>query len=76
MQRVNEKDYCNLQCSRSKIIFCRKLTNMVDYKAPIIFKWTDNYLIQQYLLWKLIKRTPIKYLEPIFESRMRVEIVA
>ena len=43
MQRVNEKDYCNLQCSRSKIIFCRKLTNMVDYKTPIIFKWTDKF---------------------------------
>lgn len=63
-QRVHVKDYCSIFCSRPKINFC---------KAVLLL---DDYNLQQYLLWKMIRRTPIQSLEPILESRMRVEIIA
>jgi len=67
-QLVQEKDFCDLKCSKKKCVFFQKINMVLQ---------TDNYsdyLVAQYCLWKMLRRTPLTELAKILESKMKSAI--
>ena len=69
-QYVPEKQYCGPQpCGKSVQNFRSRLTKKLLYP-----KNSDEYLTAQYCMWKMLARTPIKYLAPILSEGFKTEI--
>ena len=70
---VQEKDYCDLSCSKRKIVFFQRIEKIL--KTEIHLRYCQihksNYLVAQYVLWKMLRRTPITSLEMILETQLK-----